>query len=385
MFILTAWLLFGVIALGPPAFIYLYMKRSSKKRWPTKVDGKYKPKISIIVPTYNESSIINFKLANLSRLSYPGNLLETIFVDSNSSDNTAEIIQKFCRENPQTTVKVLVEDERKGKSHALNYALDHCSGEVIIVSDADCFWPSDILEKAMPFLADETVGVVGGPKILLNSSQTWVTRMERGYLESANFLRLGESKAGSTVFFEGGFCAFKKKVVDRFDPYGTGSDDCGTVIRVIEQDYRAMLVPEARFYSTFPMSLRNKLSLKLRRINQLVRVFAKYLDLLFKGKIKSTKVIVVPNILLYLFSPVAFVFFFALTVVLLFNFPYISLVLLFLLIPKVRFYVYQIVENNFLLFAGIFGVISGKSFSVWSQPEDRAFLTYEALSRLNLI
>jgi poly-beta-1,6-N-acetyl-D-glucosamine synthase len=384
LLLLIAWLLLGLLSLGPPAFIFLYMKKSSNKPWPTIVDKNYQPKVSIIVPTYNESQLIRFKLANLIQLQYPKTLMETIIVDSHSSDGTAEILNQFCEENPQANFRVLVEEERKGKSHALNYALGHCCGEVVIVSDADCFWPSDILEKAMPFLADQTVGLVGGPKLLLNSDQTWVTRMEQEYLKSANFLRLGESKVGSTVFFEGGFSAFKKNAVDRFDPYCTGSDDCGTAVNVIENNYRAMLVPDAKFYSTFPLSLRNKLSVKLRRINQLVRVFAKYFELILKGRIKS-KITVIPNTLLYLFSPIAFVFFLALTGLLVFSFPYLLLFSLLLFVPEFRFYIYQIIENNFLLVTGLFGVAIGKNFALWNQPEDRGWITKETLIRFNLI
>ncbi len=99
--------------------------------------------------------------------------------------------------------------------------------------------------------------------------------MEESYLKSANYLRLGESKAGSTVFFEGGFAAFKKEALEKFDPYATGSDDCGSIISVIEKNYRAMLVREAKFFSSFPATFQAKMSIKIRRINQLVRVFAK--------------------------------------------------------------------------------------------------------------
>ena len=383
--LLIAWILSGVVALGPAAFIFLYMKRSSKKPWPTKVDKSFLPSLSILVPTYNESRLIRLKLANLSRLEYPKNLLETIVVDSNSSDGTTEIVQQFCQQEPKVNIKLLTEKERKGKSHALNYALSQCNGEVVIVSDADCFWPPDILEKAIPFLADPSVGAIGGPKILLNSQQTWVTRMEEKYLGSANSLRLGESKAGSTVFFEGGFSAFKRNAIDGFDPYKTGSDDCGTIIGTIKNNNKALLVPEAKFYSTFPESFRNKISVKIRRINQLVRVFSTYLRLLAKGRVKSTKITVVPNTLLYLFSPTAFVFLLLLTGFVAISFPYIVLLLLFLLVPKFRFYSYQLFENNFLLLAGLFGVATGKSFSIWSKPEDRMLLTEETLSSLNLI
>ena len=385
LFFLAVWFLFGALALGPPAFIFLYMKHKSNASWPTKVDYAYKPKVSIIIPTYNEAGIIGYKLDNSSRLTYPKDLLEIVIVDSNSTDDTVKIVQDFSEKEKNLNIKLLVEGERKGKSHALNNALEYCKGEIVIISDADCFWPSDILEKALPYLADPSVGAIGGPKILFNSKQTWITRMEESYLKSANYLRLGESKTGSTVFFEGGFSAFKKEALDKFDPYGTGSDDCGTIISVIEKNYRAMLVKEAKFYSSFPATFRGKISIKLRRINQLVRVFSKYLDLLVKGKVKSTKSTVVPNTLLYLVSPIAFAVFLVLTAYLVLSYPLLLFFSLLLFAPQVRFYVYQIVENNILLFISILAVLFGQKFSVWAQPEDRVWFTRENLSSYNLI
>ena len=379
------WVLFGVLSSGPAAFIFLFMRRESRKPWTIKIDHNFRPKISIVVPTYNESEIIDLKLSNLGRLKYPADLIEIIVVDSNSDDGTVEAVKRFIESNPGRDFKLLEETERKGKSQALNHALDHCKGDLIIVSDADCFWPSDILEKAVPFLADPTVGAISGPKILLNSSQTWVTRMETDYLRSANTLRLGESKAGSTVFFEGGFSAFRKDAIDKFDPYKTGSDDCGTVIGVIERNFRAVLVPEAFFYSSFPASFLGKVGMKLRRANQLVRLFVKYLTLLAEGKVKATKSTVVSNTLLYLFSPAAFVAFVLLTASLLFSFPPLLLFFAFLIIPRVRFYLYEILESNILLLVAIFGVVGGRRFSIWSQPEDRIWLTKEKLSQFNLI
>ncbi|MEM2143737.1 MAG: glycosyltransferase [Candidatus Jordarchaeaceae archaeon] len=379
------WLIFGFLTFGPATLIFYYMKIGSKKPWPTKVDGNYRPKISIIVPTYNESDIITLKLLNLSRLKYPHKLAEIILVDSNSSDNTVGIVKGFSEKAPSLALKILVEEERKGKSHALNHALEHCTGEVIIVSDADCFWPSDILEKAMPFLADSTVGAISGPKILINSNQTWVTRLEQFYLNAANVSRLGESKMGSTVFFEGGFSAFKREAFDKFDPYGTGSDDCGTVITVIEKGFRAMLTLEAKSYSTFPVSFRGKLGIKLRRANQLVRVFAKYLNLLAKGKLKAAKRTVVPNIFLYLFSPIALVAFTVMTAFLVYRFPFLLLFFVLLIIPEIRFYFYAFFESNLLLIAALSEVVLGKEFSIWKQPEDRIWLTKEALNQFNLI
>jgi len=383
--LLFAWLFFGVLALAPPAFIFLYMKRASKTAWPTKVDSKYLPKVSVVIPTYNEAEVITYKLVNTARLSYPKDSLELVVVDSNSQDDTAKIVKDFSAQNPNLNIKLLVEQERCGKSHALNYALERCSGEVIVVSDADCFWPADILNKAVPYLADPAVGAVGGPKILFNAKQTWITRMEEDYLKSANTLRLGESKTASTLFFEGGFSAFKRQALEGFDPYKTGSDDCGTVLNVIEKDYRAMLVRDALFYSSFPASFRGKISVKLRRTIQLVRVFSKYLELLLHGKVKAARKTLVPNTLLYLYSPHTFIIFLFLSIYLLLSYPVLLLFFALLLIPQVRFYFYEILENNILLFLSLLAVLFGKKFSVWAKPEDRLWLTKENLAFYDLI
>jgi poly-beta-1,6-N-acetyl-D-glucosamine synthase len=381
---LAAWLALAALALGPAAFIYLYMRRKSAAPWPCTVDSAFKPKVSLIVPTYNEADIIGYKLANIAKLTYPKESTEVVIVDSASTDGTAQVIQQFQSQH-DLNLKLIVEPQRKGKSNALNNALSHCTGEIVAISDADCFWPSDILEKSLPYLADPTIGAIGGPKILFNSKQSWITRMETAYLKSANFLRLGESKAGSTVFFEGGFAAFKREALEKFDAYGTGSDDCGSIISVIEKKYRAMLVTDALFYSSFPATFRGKIGIKLRRINQLIRVFGKYLDLLLKRKVNGAKRTVVPNTLLYLVSPVAFVGFLVLTGYLVFLYPLLLIFLALLLVPKIRFYTYQIVENNILLFVSLLAVLLGQRFSVWAKPEDRVWLTRENLAFYGLI
>ena len=50
--------------------------------------------------------------------------------------------------------------------------------EVVVVSDADCFWPADILEKTVPFLSDPDVGAVCAREMLLNPEGSWVTKGE---------------------------------------------------------------------------------------------------------------------------------------------------------------------------------------------------------------
>jgi len=385
LLLIILWGTFFALSFGVAGFIFISMKRVADKPWQIKVDNGYRPKISILVPTYNEADIIRFKLENLIKVNYPKDLTQIIMVDSSSEDQTVSVVNDFIKQHPEWNIKILMEKERKGKSAALNFALKNCEGDVVIVTDVDCFWPSDILEKALPFIADPSVGAVSGPKILLNPNQTWVTRSESAYLSSMNLMKFGESKVGSTLLFEGGFSAYKKEALTSFDPYNTGSDDCGTIIKLVESGYRALLIPEARFYSAFPVNWRGKLSMKLRRANQLVRVLWKYFHLLLKRNIRGSKRVVFQGILLYAVSPLIFVLLLVTTIILLLNFPYFALLFLVFLIPRVRIYLFEVVQNYFLLLFSMLSAVFNKKFVVWDKPEDRAFLREKLLHEYGLV
>lgn len=385
LWLLALWAISFVFSFGVAGFIFVTMRRAAKKPWNIKVDKNYKPKISIIIPTYNEADIIQFKLKNLIKVEYPKNLTQVIVIDSGSEDQTAILASEFAKSHPDRRIQVLTQSKREGKSAALNFALKHCEGEVIIVSDADCFWPSDILKKALPYLADPTVGAISGPKVLLNPDQTWVTETERIYVNLHNQVKLGESKVHSTVFFEGGFGAYKKELLESFDPYNTGSDDSGTVIKILEGNRRAILVPEAKFYSAFPLTWIEKMNIKIRRANQLIRVFVTYAVLLIKRRIKSSKSVILQNIFLYLISPFAFMSFSALTVMLLLNFPYVGLIFLAFLVPKARSCLFELIQNFCTLLLTFFSILFGKKIILWNKSRDRALLSKESLQKYMLI
>lgn len=383
--LIVFWALFCALSFGVLVFNFVSMRKQAQRPWQIRIEKDFKPKVSILVPTYNESNVIRLKLQNLTKLKYPKNLMQIIVVDSNSNDPTLDIVKDFVENHNEIKIQVLTESERKGKSAALNFALKQCGGDVIIVSDADCFWPPDILDKALPYLADPKVGAISGPKILLNPTQSWVTRTEDAYLNSVNLLRLGESKIGSTLLFEGGFSAYKREVLGAFDPYNTGSDDCGTVIKLVENNSRTIFVPEAMFFTAFPLSLGGKMSIKMRRANQLVRVFSKYAILLLKNRLRNSKRIVFQNMLLYLFSPLMFVLLLITTLLLTVNYPFLLVISLILLVPKVRFHLFETAQGFFALFLAMFSIVFGKKMTVWNTPEDRNLFSEEILRQHMLI
>jgi cellulose synthase/poly-beta-1,6-N-acetylglucosamine synthase-like glycosyltransferase len=279
-----------------------------------------------------------------------------------------------------------VEHELVGKSAALNSALSQVTGELIIVSDADCFYSNDVLRKSLPYLSDPTVSAISGPKFLLNEMSHRTVRNEAEYLESANLAKLGESKkTGFTPLFEGGFSAYRRTDVDCFDPYQTGSDDCGTVIRLAENSSKALFVPEAGFFTTFPVTWKERFGIKVRRANQLIRVFSKYLQFLLERKIKSYKNVILANALIYVFCPIFFIIFSGLTIIVFAIYPYSLFILLLIFVPKVGTMLLEVLQSYFILFFSMLLIFFRKNFIVWKKPEDRHLLTEKVLKQHDLI
>jgi poly-beta-1,6-N-acetyl-D-glucosamine synthase len=384
LWLIILCLLFGILSLGITSLHFASMLKASSKPWNLKIDKTYLPKVSLLVPTYNESDIIQYKLLNLIKIEYPKELLQIIIVDSKSNDSTLQIINDFIKLHPDLNIVVLSEAVRNGKSAALNHALSYVEGEIIIVSDADCLYPSDILKKSIPYLSDPRVGAISGPKLLLNTTST-VANGEQNYLKSMNLVKLGESKKGFTALFEGGFSAYKKNVLSSFDPYKTGSDDCGTIIKLAENSLSALLIPEAEFYTTFPVIQKERFGIKIRRANQLIRVFGKYFELMLKRKVKTGKNIIFTNIMIYLFCPFFFLIFVGLTIDLFVIYPYLIVLLLVFMVPKVTYLAFELFQNYVILIYSSLSVLLKKDFLIWKKPADRQLFDKATLIEKKLI
>ncbi len=89
--------------------------KNKPKRMMTSMRSAIKdfPMVSMIVPVYNEASVIQRKLENLQALNYPKNKLEVIFVDGGSVDGTAEKIENLVP-TKDLSIKVVRQGCRKG-------------------------------------------------------------------------------------------------------------------------------------------------------------------------------------------------------------------------------------------------------------------------------
>jgi polyisoprenyl-phosphate glycosyltransferase len=109
------------------------------------------PQVSVAIAVYNEEAVLPELLRRLDAvlLSLPGGPHEIVFVDDGSADATMEMLARAARADPRITVVRL--SRNFGHQAALSAALDHVSGDAVIVMDGDLQDPPE----AIPRLVEE--------------------------------------------------------------------------------------------------------------------------------------------------------------------------------------------------------------------------------------
>lgn len=363
------WLILFGIFTGAYIAYFGYLKLNAEKEWGLKIDPYLSPSVTILVSAHNEEEVIQAKLENLAEVSYPKEKLEIILIDDASTDQTLAKVYEFLEKHPELSVKVLRQNPRRGKAEALNLALETSSNDIVVITDADSIWPQDILRKALPYMSDPTVGAITGRSVPSNLDVSWLTKTEKKYMDFMNTVRLGESKLHSTIRFEGCFCAFKRNAFDKFDSE-SGADDSGTALRVVQNGFRTILIPEVFAFSEVPYKFRRRMKTKVRRAIHLNGLWLLCLKLFFGKRLRLPKRIALLEIFISILNPIVFVALVFSTFALFAFYPifFLPLIVIFCLLslkPNLRNYIINGVFDQFILFYATFFHTGKKRIRAW--------------------
>lgn len=114
--------------------------------------------ISCVIPAYNEQANIAAFIQQLyQQLQQLTNHFEIIIVDDGSKDDTVEIIKHLAL----PSLKLIVFSRNFGKEIALTAGLEHSSGDVVILIDADFQHPIAVIPFFLKYWADDYDMVYG--------------------------------------------------------------------------------------------------------------------------------------------------------------------------------------------------------------------------------
>jgi cellulose synthase/poly-beta-1,6-N-acetylglucosamine synthase-like glycosyltransferase len=295
------WLISGVLVLFYLAY-YGLMFISAKK--PVNVlKQRIFPKVSLIVPTYNEEKVIQRKLFNILELEYPKDALEVLVVDSGSVDNTLKLAKLVLESQNLISFRLLAQPKREGKASALNYCRPYCNADIIILTDADVLLKKDALAELVTAFADKSVGAVSGKIVILNADQSTSTRSEKSYRDILDVIRIGESNLDSTPIFNGQFSAFRRNLIDDIKP-NTIADDTEFSFRVREKGFRAIYESQALAYECTPASFKSKNKQKTRRGYGIIQSLLWHRKMIFNPRYSKYGLVILPSeLFMHVVSP----------------------------------------------------------------------------------
>ncbi|MDH3470884.1 MAG: glycosyltransferase family 2 protein [Acidimicrobiia bacterium] len=116
-------------------------------------------KLSVILAAYDEEATIAEVIDSVLAVSLPDRVeLELIIVESNSSDDTRDLVSKYT--DPR--VSLVLQDEPRGKGHAVRQGLRHVTGDIVLIQDGDLEYSvADYPALIEPILQGRTQFVLG--------------------------------------------------------------------------------------------------------------------------------------------------------------------------------------------------------------------------------
>lgn len=293
----TTCLLLVVLAAGEFA---RHLRRLSHSGREEVLSSRFAPRVSVVVPTYNEEAGIVASVQSLLALRYPDH--EVVVVDDGSTDATYERLRRAFdlveteRELPQDVPTraalrgvsiprsgrsrlVVVRKDNSGKADAVNMGINACSGDLVVSVDADSILePDALLTVSQPFMDDPTTMVaaggvvrpsngcrtaggrvvqVGAPRRLLEGIQA----VE--YLRAFLLSRTGWSRLGALILISGAFGIYRRDVLTEVGGLDSGTlgEDFELAMRIHRHmrdrklDYRVTFVAEPVCWTEVPSNL----------------------------------------------------------------------------------------------------------------------------------
>jgi poly-beta-1,6-N-acetyl-D-glucosamine synthase len=214
------------------------------------------PDVTFMVAAYNEAGFIREKILNTLELAYPAEKLDIIFVTDGTSDETNDIIRQY----PQITL--LYEPERKGKTVAINRAMQYVKTPFVVFSDANTLLNKDVLTCLLKHFRDENTGAVAGEKKIIVTQQAEGAG-EGMYWKYESLLKKWDAELYSVMGAAGELFAVRTSLYENV-PADTILDDFMISFGINKKGYKVAYAPEAYARETPSASLKDEYKRKVR-------------------------------------------------------------------------------------------------------------------------
>ncbi len=136
------------------------------------------PVYSVMIALHNEAAVVPQLVRSMARLAWPASRLEVLYVCEADDTETLAALARLRLPPPHRVIRVPPSLPRT-KPKALNYALERCTGDFVVIYDAeDRPHPLQLKEACLRFQSEpEDLACLQAPLDIANSEQSWLSRM----------------------------------------------------------------------------------------------------------------------------------------------------------------------------------------------------------------
>jgi cellulose synthase/poly-beta-1,6-N-acetylglucosamine synthase-like glycosyltransferase len=211
-------------------------KLTELARSATDADVERWPSVSVLLPIYNESEVVERLIDAACRLRYPAELLEILVLDD-SSDGTTELAREKVEHHAaqHVDIRLFRRRDRKGyKAGNLVNGIQQSRGDFFAIFDADFVPPDDFLLRTIPYFRDLRLGFLQTGIDYENRDVSFLTRFQAMEMGHQQYVTVGLSEDGDMASLSGSSCVWRKVCVDAL-----GGWNASTVTEDVDLGYRA--------------------------------------------------------------------------------------------------------------------------------------------------
>jgi len=318
--------------------VYRNRARSSHQLWRRVLASPLAPKITVLMPAYNEEVWIVDSVTRTLALRYPN--VEVVVINDGSSDATMERLQqafalkdtlpiyqkrldtshvrsiKRSKDNPNL---VVVDKDNGGKADALNVGLNIASGDLVCAIDADTIVSANSLQELVaPFLTHPDTVAVGGTIRLVDgrvpddeqamdtAPKSWMLGSQTvEYIRAFLVGRLGWNPLGGAIVISGAFGLFDREAMIEVGGYNRSSigEDMELVVRLRRHAYekgefaRVVFAPNPVAWTEAPASFRTLARQRNRWFRGLLDVLYRHRKMMFRKQYGTAGSLAMPYFL----------------------------------------------------------------------------------------
>jgi poly-beta-1,6-N-acetyl-D-glucosamine synthase len=259
---------------------------------------KYKPKVSIMVPAWNEEVGLLNTVKSLLKSTYKNT--EIVVINDGSEDKSHQLMVDFLkkyeiekRNSTNNMINVIYHYKKNGgKGSALNTAIKISKGSILISIDADCYVEENAIANIVKYFIDPNVmAVVGNVKIGNTEKIIGVIQ----YLEFlfSFYFKKAESLFNSIYIIGGAAGAFRREIFHKFGGYNTKNitEDIELSMRIQDAGMKIVYASDAIVYTEGASSIKGLQKQRLRWKRGRFQTFIELKHMFFSFKKHHNKIL----------------------------------------------------------------------------------------------